>query len=366
MPGQRVEKVPHAVINDRQDIQTRAVEHFPPTVTEASPAKQILFGDFPAHTTFSNDAYMVSLPLIGGLVAAPPADACDFARYCSALDSRSINDHAVSLDPQRWTDTKTSIRDCQAVDDDANPDLISFIGFEWTQANPLDAATHYGHKNVIYRDLDDNAVGSRPIYAKTDTGLGSLNPPYSARAVLPLARWSDHQAYYDLNLFLKEMEGRVECPADVSTLELPQSCREGAENPAVLFRKLREAGHETLVIPHGNAWGLYTPVGSNWDKQLEGDMQDDQLQTMIEVFSGHGNSEEYRSFSTLLTMRRASQCARLSGRIFYRVVFKWETSSRSAALRLGTLNRSVMSGHLLHNNWRWKPLCPCTQSRDLI
>ncbi|MGY8994716.1 MAG: hypothetical protein ACKVK8_11295, partial [Rhodospirillales bacterium] len=200
---------------------------------------------------------MASLPMIGGLGAAPPADACDFARYCSALDFWSINDHAVSLDQQRWSDTKTSIRDCQAVADDASPDLISFIGFEWTQANPLDAATHYGHKNVIYRDLEDNAVGSRPIYAKSDTGLGSLNPPYIARAVLPLARWSDRQAYYDLNLFLKEMEDQVECPADVSTVELPQSCREGAENPAVLYRKLREAGHETLVIPHGNAWGLY-------------------------------------------------------------------------------------------------------------
>jgi len=48
----------------------------------ASPAKQVLFGDFHVHTTFSFDAFLMSLPMAGGGGTRPPADACDFARSC--------------------------------------------------------------------------------------------------------------------------------------------------------------------------------------------------------------------------------------------------------------------------------------------
>ena len=78
------------------------------------PRKQVLFGDLHVHTTFSADAFLTSLAVMQGDGTHPPADACDYARYCSALDFWSINDHAEALSPRHWAETKESIRECNA------------------------------------------------------------------------------------------------------------------------------------------------------------------------------------------------------------------------------------------------------------
>jgi len=127
----------------------------------ASP--QILFGDLHVHTTFSFDAFMLSMPLQGE-GAHPPADACDFARFCSALDFWSINDHAEGITPQHWSETVDTLRQCNALaGDPANPDTVAFLGWEWTQVGdrPED---HYGHKNVVLKHLDER-IPARPIAA---------------------------------------------------------------------------------------------------------------------------------------------------------------------------------------------------------
>ena len=155
---------------------------------------QILFGDLHVHTTFSADAFQFSLPMLGGAGVHPVADACDFARYCSALDFWSITDHAETVTPLRWQRTKDSIRACQKIAGDGpNPDLVSFIGFEWTQVGRL-PSEHFGHKNVIFKDLDDDKVSARAIGAfaiLAPLALGDGPFRFLASSVMTtLGRWS--------------------------------------------------------------------------------------------------------------------------------------------------------------------------------
>ncbi len=250
--------------------------------------KQILFGDLHVHTTFSADAFLFSLPLAVGEGAHPPADACDFARHCSALDFWSINDHAESLSTDHWHQTVDSIRQCNAVaGDGANPDTVALLGWEWTQAGPT-PETHYGHKNVILPSTDADVVPARPISAAAGIGPGFL-----ARALGALSlggRYADYAAYS------ADRARIVNCPEGVPSPELPPDCREVAATPEDLYRKLDERNSRALVIPHGTTWGLYTPQGSSWDKQLAGGMHDPKRQTLIEIFSGHGDSEVLRDW----------------------------------------------------------------------
>ena len=128
-------------------------------------AQQILFGDLHAHTTLSFDAFIGSLPMMHGEGSRPLADACDFARFCSALDFWSINDHAEASTPRRWSETVESIQQCNAVGGNGqNPDTVAFLGWEWTQVGAT-PETHYGHKNVIFRDIETKNVPSRPIHS---------------------------------------------------------------------------------------------------------------------------------------------------------------------------------------------------------
>lgn len=79
------------------------------------------------------------------------------------------------------------------------------------------------------------------------------------------------------------------CAAGVPVRELPENCLEFATTPESLFGKLEDWGFPSIVIPHGTSWGLYTPAGSDWRKQLAS--HDPKRQTLVEIYSGHGNSE---------------------------------------------------------------------------
>ena len=117
-------RVPEQVTWERAAVQNAAAQS-----TGVARPKQILFGDLHVHSTFSTDAFLMSLPTSGGDGARPISDACDFARHCSALDFWSINDHALALSPRRWRETVRAIRECNEVSGDAeNPDVVSDRG----------------------------------------------------------------------------------------------------------------------------------------------------------------------------------------------------------------------------------------------
>ncbi|MGB9339606.1 MAG: DUF3604 domain-containing protein, partial [Polyangiales bacterium] len=145
-----------AVLNAREEAQ-RAVTSDLET--------RVLFGDLHVHSTLSVDAFQWSLPLMGGEGVHPPADACDFARFCSQLDFYSLTDHAEALTPRTWDMVRESVRQCNAVDAQSEqPDLVAFTGFEWTQIG-ITPESHFGHRNVIFKETADEQLPSRPIAA---------------------------------------------------------------------------------------------------------------------------------------------------------------------------------------------------------
>ena len=278
------------------DFKTDATHESALDVGVARP-KQIVFGDLHVHSTFSFDAFTLSLPMAGGDGAHPVADACDFARHCSSLDFWSINDHAITLTPRRWKETIAAIRQCNDIaGSETHPDLVTYLGWEWTQVGAT-PETHYGHKNVIVRGLDDVEIPTRPIAAGAPLGLDDINAslpsPLAMGAIGLYYRKGGGQDFMTYQAELMKVE---DCPTGVPVRELPDDCRESAATPGELFAKLDDWGFDSLVIPHGTTWGFYTPLGSSWDKQLTTVDHDPNRQKLVEVFSGHGNSEEIRSF----------------------------------------------------------------------
>jgi hypothetical protein len=93
-----------------------------------------------------------------------------------------------------------------------------------------------------------------------------------------------------------EVREMPRCPAEVDSRDLDADCYESAATPGELFEKLDQLRFDTIVMPHGNTWGCYTPPGSTLEKQLTAQQNDPSEQLTFEIMPGHGNSEEYRAW----------------------------------------------------------------------
>ena len=263
---------------------------------DSSDASQILFGDLHVHTTYSIDAFTLELPMMGLQGVHDSSMACDFARYCANLDFFSFNDHAEGLTPEHWRQQNKIVEQCNISNDDPiTNDLVVFPGWEWTQIGTT-KENHWGHRNVIFKDIYN--LPARPIGARTpNTGLGVFDTTEQAVG----ARWLDifnFKRYSDLKWLLNEVRNIPYCEAGVTSTELPLDCYEYASSPKELFSKLDEWNYDSIVIPHGQSWGFHVPLGTSWDNRLNAEGHDPDKQILLEIMSGHGNSEEYRDIAS--------------------------------------------------------------------
>ena len=290
--------IPQSIIDERKNTQKEAASK------RISSSKEILFGDLHVHSTYSTDANLWSLPIQYGRNegAHPVSDACDYARFCSSVDFWSINDHAEATTPRKWKSTKDSIRACNAVSTDtSNQDMVTFLGWEWTQA-ATNRNEHYGHKNIVLLEENDEKVPLRPI-ASTGTGADFIRgrvPLFniSGESTKLVSKKKDIQRIANFSAFNDEYKTIPNCDGDESLWD--ENCYEDASTPSELFSKLEALNTEHIVIPHGNAWGIYTPPGQSWDNQLSKVNPSENRELLIEVMSGHGNSEEYRNFRAIV------------------------------------------------------------------
>ncbi len=139
---------------------------------------------------------------------------------------------------------------------------------------------------------------ARPIAAPGPARRALENPGISLWTLLtvPFLEFPHYQPYLDMLTFLRETNAVPTCPQGIPTRALPRDCREIAKSPAELLNKLAAGDSNALVIPHGTTWGFYTPPGYTFDKEIPSIAADPKRQPLIEIYSGHGNSEQYQDW----------------------------------------------------------------------
>ena len=320
--------------------------------------KQILFGDFHVHSTFSADAHIASLPIAGGSSVHPVADACDFARHCSALDFWAITDHSEATNPKRWMETKEIIRQCNELNiDKNNPDCVAFLGFEWTQVGP-NRGSHWGHHNVILKEEQDDMVPARAIASQSLTRDAMLQRPEWPNVLFPFLDLKNLKRYIDIGRYFKETTKVPVCEEGIPSKELPKDCHEEAINPLVLAEKVEEYESDYLIIPHGQTWGLYTPLGYTLDKSLELSKRYPEKFDLLEIYSGHGNSEEYRSWRSADVIRDGESVLdqyfsfQMGELDFEQGTFTMEVDGENAVIDIGTQSCPEPSDNYVPLCWR--------------
>ena len=129
---------------------------------------------------------------------------------------------------------------------------------------------HWGHHNVILKEEADELIPTRAVASKSVTRSAMLdrNPLYP-NILFPFINIKHFKRYNDLGRYVKETKAVPICEVGVPSKELPVNCHEEAVDPLQLANKVDEYDSDYIIIPHGQTWGLYTPMGYTLDKSLE-------------------------------------------------------------------------------------------------
>ena len=111
---------------------------------------------------------------------------------------------------------------------------------------------------------------------------------------IPFRAFPDQQPYNDVGRHVREIAELSLCPDDAPAPDLPADCREFAETPETLLRKLDEWGFEAMVIPHGTTWGFYTPPGYVYDKQIREKHSDGSFWDLLDMYLSRNSSDFLR------------------------------------------------------------------------
>jgi len=272
--------------------------------TRSAPGENtfIYWGDNHVHTRFSLDAWSAMHGTSMIKRDSDPYQACEFAKHCSRLDFFVSTEHAEFLSDDVWDEARRQIANCQADLDPAETSFVAYQGFEWTQMPVFKGHRNfYGHKLLHFLNLEDpdnpataGATTKRPIASASFVG----SPEYIYQFL------KSHNPYKPSNQYpgseFVEMLTYPPCGPGSD----PRACSDVAVTAEELFAKLDDwrsvdpKWRQALVGSHGTAWGVgaearwqeaytqadYAPYDAKTGEGYE---------TYIEVYSKHGNSEQY-------------------------------------------------------------------------
>ena len=235
--------------------------------------KQVLFGDLHVPTTVyvrrvhAQPAVREDPP--PGEGPNPPADACDFARFCSALDFWSINDHAESLTPTQWRATVEAVRECNAAAGDPaepRPRQLPRLGVD-----PDRIAVARGPLRAQERGAPRHRRGPHPGPARSpprrarDDGPACFRGPIAGRGST-LRAGADSRELSDFNALLPETAAaRTGVPRRRSGARAAAGLRgDCADDPDHAVRASSTTGgcRGGRDPPRHLSWGIYTPPGT--------------------------------------------------------------------------------------------------------